>query len=49
MQEDTKHEEDISCNIPDPPTGQEDATKPSNILGKYPNEHEQEYNAVIKA
>ena len=35
------------CNVPDPLTGEEDATN-SKHTGKHPHEHEHEYNAEIK-
>ena len=38
---------DSSCNVPDPLTGEEDATNTKH-MGKYPHEHGQEYNAEIK-
>ena len=36
-----------NCNVPDPLTSEEDATNTKHV-GKYPHEHEQAYNAVIK-
>ena len=36
------------CNVPDPLTGEEDATNTKNS-GKQPHEHEQAYNAEIKS
>ena len=36
------------CNVPNPQTGKEDATKPSKHLGKYPDQIEHAHNAEIK-
>ena len=41
------HKINIYCNIPDPQTGEEDATITKHT-GKYPHEHEHAYSAKIK-
>ena len=38
---------DYFCNVPDPLTGEEDATNTKHT-GKQPHEHEHAYNAEIK-